>query len=233
MIAPAASSVVYTQAPAVEYVQAPQVVQTVAAPAAPLPPQPLTTGMPDPNAIQKQKAAYAKMLDDQLKQGTDVLNSQLKYQKEYLAAQAEQQKQTFLMQLDQQVKQTDFQLQQQYTQQLASLQQQAAQQKAALEQQSMQLTGWIAAQCFLYLQNFWVFLFFQSERREGLFFMALCPRWFMPLAFLPVAVRPRSSLCLCLAPTIQLMRGSLLIALCWGSIRMTSKNLKLASWPTQ
>merc|ERR1711959_468262 len=99
---------VYSQAPVVTEVvqQAP----IYAAPAAPLPPQPLTTGMPDPNAIAKQKAAYAKMLDDQLKQGTDVLNQQLKYQKEYLAAQTEQQKQAFLMQLDQQVKQTDFSL---------------------------------------------------------------------------------------------------------------------------
>merc|ERR1712072_158540 len=97
---------------------------------APVPPQPLTTGMPDPNAINKQKAAYSKMLDDQLKQGTDVLNQQLKYQKEYLAAQAEQQKQTFLLQLEQQVKATDFSLQQQFTEQLNGLQQQAQGQQA-------------------------------------------------------------------------------------------------------
>merc|ERR1719265_1522720 len=87
--------------------------------AAPAAPAPLTQGMPDPNTIAKQKAGYARMLDDQLKQGTDVVNQQLKYQKEYLAAQAEQQKQTFLLQLEQQAKQTDFQLTQQYSQQLA------------------------------------------------------------------------------------------------------------------
>ena len=50
----------------------------------PAPPQPLTTGMPDPATIAKQKAAYSKMLDDQLKQGKDVLDHQVKYQKEYL-----------------------------------------------------------------------------------------------------------------------------------------------------
>merc|ERR1719399_2293466 len=87
----------------------------------PAPPQPLTTGMPDPASIAKQKNAYAKMLDDQLTQGKGVLDGQLKYQREYLAAQAEQQKQTFLMQLEQQVKSTEFSLTQQYTEQLMGL----------------------------------------------------------------------------------------------------------------
>ena len=85
-----------TAAPTTSVVmQAPVQTVTYAAPApvAPVPPQKLTTGMPDPATIAKQKAAYAKMLDDQLKQGKDVLDQQVKYQKEYLAAQAEQQKQ--------------------------------------------------------------------------------------------------------------------------------------------
>merc|ERR1719217_802184 len=86
---------------------APAVTTTYAAPPVaagpPAPPQPLTTGMPDPATIAKQKAAYAKMLDDRLKQGKDVLD--------------QQQKQTFLMQLEQQVKSTEFSLQQQYSEQ--------------------------------------------------------------------------------------------------------------------
>merc|ERR1719258_111517 len=84
------TSVVYTSAPAATTTYAaPQYI--TAEPAPPAPPQPLTTGMPDPKSIEKQKAAYAKMLEDQLKQGKSVLDGQLKYQKEYLAAQAEQQ----------------------------------------------------------------------------------------------------------------------------------------------
>eukprot|EP00746_Dinoflagellata_sp_MGD_P163822 gnl/MRDRNA2_/MRDRNA2_92074_c0_seq1.p1 gnl/MRDRNA2_/MRDRNA2_92074_c0~~gnl/MRDRNA2_/MRDRNA2_92074_c0_seq1.p1 ORF type:complete len:278 (-),score=87.07 gnl/MRDRNA2_/MRDRNA2_92074_c0_seq1:177-1010(-) len=113
-------------------------VATVAPP--PAPPQDLTVNMPDPVAIAKQKAGYMKMLDDQLKEGTNVLEQQLKYAKDYLYGQAAQQKKQYIMQIDQQVKSQEMALTQQYSQQLMSLQQQAAQQKAALEQQSMQLT---------------------------------------------------------------------------------------------
>ncbi len=47
-------------------------------------PAPLTTGMPDPNTIKKQKEAYVKMLDEQYKQGIMVLDAQAKHQKDYL-----------------------------------------------------------------------------------------------------------------------------------------------------
>ncbi len=60
--------------------------------AAMMPPQPLTAGMPDPSTIAKQKDAYMKMLDEQVKQGTQVLEAQVKHQKEYLLGQADQQK---------------------------------------------------------------------------------------------------------------------------------------------
>ncbi len=60
--------------------------------AAMMPPQPLTAGMPDPATIAKQKDAYMKMLDEQVKQGTQVLEAQVKHQKEYLLGQADQQK---------------------------------------------------------------------------------------------------------------------------------------------
>jgi len=104
------------------------------------PPMSLTVGMPDPVTISKQKDAYSKMLDEQLKQGITVLNAQVKHQKDYLLAQADQQKKQFTMQIEMEVKQQEMQLQQQYAEQTMALQQQAAQQKASLEQQAMQLT---------------------------------------------------------------------------------------------
>lgn len=106
----------------------------------PQPPMPLTTGMPDPATIAKQKDAYNKMLEEQLKQGVTVLDAQVKHQKDYLVAQADQQKKQFTMQIEMEVKQQEMALQQQYAEQTMALQQQAAQQKAALEQQAMQLT---------------------------------------------------------------------------------------------
>jgi len=104
------------------------------------PPMSLTVGMPDPATIAKQKDAYSKMLEQQLKQGITVLDAQVKHQKDYLVAQADQQKKQFTMQIEMEVKQQEMQLQQQYAEQTMALQQQAAQQKAALEQQAMQLT---------------------------------------------------------------------------------------------
>jgi len=106
----------------------------------PQPPMPLTTGMPDPATISKQKDAYNKMLEEQLKQGITVLDAQVKHQKDYLVAQADQQKKQFTMQIEMEVRQQEMALQQQYAEQSMALQQQASQQKAALEQQAMQLT---------------------------------------------------------------------------------------------
>jgi len=103
-------------------------------------PMPLTTGMPDPVTITKQKDSYNKMLDEQLKQGVSVLEAQVKHQRDYLSAQAGQQKKQFDMQIEMEVKQQEMALQQQYAEQTMALQQQAAQQKAALEQQAMQLS---------------------------------------------------------------------------------------------
>lgn len=60
-------------------------------------------GMPDPATIAKQKDSYMKMLDEQIKQGTQVLEAQVKHQKEYLVGQADQQKKQFLMQIDMEV----------------------------------------------------------------------------------------------------------------------------------
>jgi septal ring factor EnvC (AmiA/AmiB activator) len=104
------------------------------------PPQPLTTGMPDPSTISKQKDAYMKMLDEQFKQGTHVLDAQTTHQKDYLKSQADQQKKQFIMQIDMEVKQQEMALEQQRQEQLMTLQVQSQQQKSALEQQAMQLS---------------------------------------------------------------------------------------------
>jgi len=72
------------------------------------PPQSLTVGMPDPSTINKQKDAYMKMLDEQVKQGASVLDAQCKHQKDYLKSQAEQQKAQFVMQIDMEVRQQEM-----------------------------------------------------------------------------------------------------------------------------
>mmetsp|Transcript_12679 Transcript_12679/g.30842 ORF Transcript_12679/g.30842 Transcript_12679/m.30842 type:complete len:89 (+) Transcript_12679:115-381(+) len=78
-----------------------------------MPPQSLTAGMPDPSTIGKQKDAYMKMLDEQVKQGTQVLEAQVRHQKDYLLGQADQQKKQFIMQIDMEVKQQEMALDQQ------------------------------------------------------------------------------------------------------------------------
>jgi len=105
-----------------------------------MPPQSLTIGMPDPATINKQKDTYNQMMDQQLKQGMDVLQAQVKYQKDYLHGQAQQQKAQFMMQIDMEVKQQEMQLEQQYAEQSMSLKAQEQEQRAALEMQAMQLT---------------------------------------------------------------------------------------------
>lgn len=103
-------------------------------------PVPLTSGMPDPVTIAKQREAYAKMLDEQLKQGVTVLEAQLKHQSDYLRAQANQQKNMFRMQLEMEIAQQEMALAQQHAEQTMALNQQAAQQKQQLESQALMLS---------------------------------------------------------------------------------------------
>jgi hypothetical protein len=99
------------------------------------PPQ-LTQGMPDPSSIDSQKAMYSRELDEQLKQGVEVLAQQLKQQSAYLAAVGEQQKRQYGLQVDQDIKSKEMVLAQQHNEQLLMLQQAAQQQKSALEHQA-------------------------------------------------------------------------------------------------
>ena len=44
-----------------------------------MPPQALTAGMPDPATIANQKDSYLKMLDEQIKEGSQVLEVQVRF----------------------------------------------------------------------------------------------------------------------------------------------------------
>ena len=109
-------------------------------PPPPQEPQRLTAGLPDPQAIATQKAAYHVSLDDQMKQGETLLVQQQKDQMENIRQAAEKQKQQFLEQLEQQVKQQEMNLQQQYNKQMTDLQQHCMHQKMLLEKQAAELT---------------------------------------------------------------------------------------------
>merc|ERR1719443_2072167 len=103
---------------------------------APEPPPKFTEGIPDVAAIERQKAAYNKSLDDQLQQGIQVLSQQNKQRKGYLNQVADQQKNQFNLQVDQQLRAQEMALDQQYNHQLMTLQQAAHEQKSVLEAQA-------------------------------------------------------------------------------------------------
>eukprot|EP00747_Dinoflagellata_sp_TGD_P181708 gnl/TRDRNA2_/TRDRNA2_35633_c0_seq1.p1 gnl/TRDRNA2_/TRDRNA2_35633_c0~~gnl/TRDRNA2_/TRDRNA2_35633_c0_seq1.p1 ORF type:complete len:330 (-),score=73.21 gnl/TRDRNA2_/TRDRNA2_35633_c0_seq1:349-1194(-) len=108
--------------------------------AEPAPPPSQTAGIPDPVSIDKQKAQYARSLEDQLKAGQDSLAKQHKQHVDYLYAVGEQQKKQYALQIDQQIKQQEMQLIKQYNQQLLVLQQKAQDQRKALDHQAAVLT---------------------------------------------------------------------------------------------
>ncbi|CAK9095928.1 unnamed protein product [Durusdinium trenchii] len=99
-------------------------------------PPSLTAGLPEPNSIERQKNAYARGLEEQLRHGTDVLAQQLKQQSDYLLAMGDQRKRQYALQVDQEIKQREMELAQQHNEQLLLLQQAAQQQKSALEHQA-------------------------------------------------------------------------------------------------
>lgn len=106
------------------------------APVEPQVPPSLTAGLPDPTSIERQKSAYSRGLDDQLKHGTEVLAQQLKQQSDNLFAMGDQRKRQYALQVDQEIKQREMELAQQHNEQLLLLQQAAQQQKSALEHQA-------------------------------------------------------------------------------------------------
>lgn len=110
--------------------------QALPHPVEPPAPPTLTEGIPDPMSIGNQKANYAKTLEDQLKQGTQVLEHQLKQRSEVLFQMGDQRKRQYALQVDQDIKQKEMELAQQHNEQLLLLQQAAQQQRSALEHQA-------------------------------------------------------------------------------------------------
>merc|ERR1719350_682614 len=64
----------------------------------------LTAGLPTPDAISTQKEVHARTLEEQLRQGVEVLGATHKQKTDYLHATANQQKHAYHLMLDQQVK---------------------------------------------------------------------------------------------------------------------------------
>merc|ERR1719327_1839027 len=108
-------------------------------PPPPQPPQRLTEGIPDPNAIEQQKQAYSQGLDDQLRQGAAILNQQLKQQMDQLHALGDEQKKKYYVQVDHEIQSQELGLVQQYQEQLLMVQTAAAQQRRILGQQATSL----------------------------------------------------------------------------------------------
>jgi len=105
------------------------------------PPQSLTEGMPDPAAIDRQKAGYVKTLEEQRQHYINALDSQKKEYLDSIHGQAEQLKKQMLMQLDQQVKDQTIALENKYNEQVMTLNAQLHQQRAVLEQEAIKLKG--------------------------------------------------------------------------------------------
>jgi len=96
----------------------------------------LTSGIPDPSAIAKQREAYLKALEEQERQAIAVLEQQRAQQVSLLRAQGDQQKQKFNLEVSQQVQQNDIVLTQQHSEQMMVLNQQYSQQRGILENQA-------------------------------------------------------------------------------------------------
>lgn len=101
---------------------------------------PLTAGIPDPAAVQRQKESYARSLEEQLRKGVEVLAATHKQQTDLLHAQANEEKNRFNVAMDQEVKQRELGISQQYNEQLMRLQQAAQTRRAELDQQACGLT---------------------------------------------------------------------------------------------
>merc|ERR1719162_2961151 len=96
----------------------------------------LTSGLPDPLAIAKQRESYLKALEEQERQAIGVLEQQRAQQVGLLRAQGDQQKKKFYLEVNQQVSQNDIVLTQQHSEQMMVLNQQYSQQRGVLENQA-------------------------------------------------------------------------------------------------
>jgi len=102
-------------------------------------PASLTYGMVRPEEVVAQKEEYGRNLDEQQRQGREVLTQQTERQREYLRMQAEQQKLIAAGRWDQHLRAQEIQAEQDYQQELAKLREAARELKTALDNQSAQL----------------------------------------------------------------------------------------------
>merc|ERR1719162_2496634 len=113
-----------------------QVQQVQAQQQAPAPPQKLTDGFPDPVAVEQQKVAYAKSLEQQLKAQSEEVAKRSDSEKQALVQQAAQSKAHFNLQIDTALQQQARALDEQTNAQMLALQEAAVQQKSTLEGQA-------------------------------------------------------------------------------------------------
>ncbi|CAJ1358554.1 unnamed protein product [Effrenium voratum] len=106
----------------------------------PVQPQRLTEGIPDPQAIEQQKSAYARSLDAQLEQGIKMIEQQNDVKKQALRQEAEMKKEQYFLQVEQQLRAQEMSVDQQANYQLMGLQQAAFERRAILDQQAASAT---------------------------------------------------------------------------------------------
>jgi len=96
----------------------------------------LTSGMPDPSSVAKQREGYLRQLEEQERQAIAVLEQQRAQQVGLLRAAGDQQKKKYCLEVNQQVAQNDIVLDQQHSEQMMVLNQQYSQQRGVLENQA-------------------------------------------------------------------------------------------------
>lgn len=96
----------------------------------------MTTGVPDPGTIDKQKRAYSKRLDDQLRYEEELMKMSQRQQTRLIQHAAEAQKRQACLAIEQQAKQKELELNQQCSTQLNCRQQELQSWKLLLERQA-------------------------------------------------------------------------------------------------
>lgn len=99
----------------------------------------LTSGIPDPGAISKQREAYLRALEDQEKQAIALLEQQRAHQVGLLRAQGKQQKEKYGLEVDQQASQNEMVLTKQHSEQTMELHKLYSSQRGLLESQANRL----------------------------------------------------------------------------------------------
>jgi len=99
-----------------------------------------SANMPDPNAIEQQKRAYATNLNEQLQQGTQVIMQEAQAKKKMVNDAAAQQKAMFILQVDQELKKQEMLSDQEMNTKILELERAAHEQRLALETQAANLT---------------------------------------------------------------------------------------------